>query len=90
MNVQIIGFGVSDDDMEFDGTSLAGGAMRWRAPELYKPLGDNLVDFTPVLTLACDVYSLGSLILQVSLCETMGKYTFMTFHADTYRENPIP
>ncbi|KAF7978778.1 hypothetical protein HWV62_44824 [Athelia sp. TMB] len=65
MHAQIIGFGVSDEDMEFDGTSLAGGAMRWRAPELYKPLGDNLVDFTPVLSLACDVYSLGSLMLQI-------------------------
>lgn len=67
MSASIIGFGVSIEDIEFDCTSMAGGSMRWRAPELLSPTMEDSGDFTPVLTSACDIFSFGSITLQVSI-----------------------
>lgn len=61
----MIGFGLSSVEAELEGTSTAGAAMRWRAPELLPPMGADLYSFTPTLTLACDIYSFGSVTLQV-------------------------
>jgi serine/threonine protein kinase len=62
----LVDFGLSTIKAEFEGTSYCsstvGGAIRWRALELL-PLTPE--DFTPKLTAACDVYSYGSVMLQV-------------------------
>jgi serine/threonine protein kinase len=72
----IADFGLSAIKAEFENTpssywpSTVGGAIRWRAPELL-PAPSN--DYVPVLSSPCDVYSFGSLTLQVrdlSRCET--------------------
>jgi len=51
---------------EFQGTSYftssIGGAVRWAAPELYRVYEDHAF---PVVTAECDIYSYGSLTLQV-------------------------
>ncbi|KZP30416.1 kinase-like protein [Athelia psychrophila] len=67
----ITDFGLSILKAEFEGThymtSTAGGAIRYRAPELFPgPSNDPAVlnGFTPVLTPACDIWSLASVILQ--------------------------
>ncbi|KAF7978780.1 hypothetical protein HWV62_44828 [Athelia sp. TMB] len=66
----ITDFGLSTIPAEFDGTSLVtsivGGAMRFRAPELL-PTIDTEVDviFTAPLRPECDVYSLGSVLLEI-------------------------
>ena len=61
---RLIDFGLSTIKAEFEGTSFysptAGGALRWRALELF--LED---DVAPTLTAACDIYSYGSVTLQV-------------------------
>lgn len=67
MNASIVGFGVSIEDIEFDGASLAGGTMRWRSPELLSPAMEDSGDFAPVLTSACDIFSFGSITLHVSI-----------------------
>lgn len=60
-------FGLSTIRAEFQGTSYftssISGSIRWAAPELYQ-LKDE--DFGTGLTTDCDVYSFGSVILQVS------------------------
>ncbi|KAF7979520.1 hypothetical protein HWV62_42094 [Athelia sp. TMB] len=65
-------FGLSVIFPEFCGTSYwsrtAGGAIRWRAPELLPPSsGDDLEieAYVPVLTRHCDIYSFGSVALHV-------------------------
>jgi serine/threonine protein kinase len=62
----LVDFGLSTIKAVFEGTSYApstvGGAIRWRAPEL---LDFTEEDFTPILTTACDIYSYGSVMLQV-------------------------
>jgi serine/threonine protein kinase len=59
-------FGMSKIAAEFQGTSYftssIGGAIRWAAPELYCVYEDHM---SPVATAASDVYSYGSLTLQV-------------------------
>jgi serine/threonine protein kinase len=63
---RLIDFGLSTIKPEFDGNSFnsstIGGAIRWLAPELLPGFGK-----TRVLNLSSDIYSLGSVILQVSL-----------------------
>lgn len=39
--------------------------MRFRALEISPPMEENIDNFKPELTFACDVYSLGSVVLQV-------------------------
>ena len=52
--------------VEFQGTSYftetIGGTIRWAAPELFRIHEDGS---SPTLTAACDIYSYGSVILQV-------------------------
>ena len=59
-------FGLSTIKAEFEGTSYysstVGGALRWRAPEL---LAVSEHDVAPNLSTACDIYSYGSIMLQV-------------------------
>lgn len=64
-NAYLIGFGLSSVEVEFEGTSTVGGAMRWRAPELLPLVKGDLYGYTPTLTSACDIYSFGSVTLQV-------------------------
>ena len=69
----ITDFGLSMIIIEFDGThyvtSTVGGAMRYRAPELLPSNAAEIMSdgfqFTAVLTPACDIWSLASVILQV-------------------------
>lgn len=68
---RLVDFGLSTIQAEFQGTSFitstVGGAMRYRAPELLPAIEADVHDvFKPILTTMCDVYSLGSVILQVS------------------------
>lgn len=67
----LLGFGLSSIHAEFEGTSYwsstVGGAVRWRAIELLPPVNGDLYEFTPVVTPSCDIYSFGSVMLQV--CE---------------------
>lgn len=62
----ITDFGLSAIKAEFGNThywpSTVGGAIRWRAPELLPTPSNN---YAPVLNSPCDVYSFGSLTLQV-------------------------
>lgn len=59
-------FGFSTLLAEFQGTSyftsLIGGAVRWAAPEMYRIENDHIA---PANTLS-DIYSFGSVMLQVS------------------------
>ncbi|KIM73779.1 hypothetical protein PILCRDRAFT_828831 [Piloderma croceum F 1598] len=63
---RVADFGMSKIAAEFQGTSYftssIGGAIRWAAPELYCIYEDHT---SPVATAASDVYSYGSLTLQV-------------------------
>ncbi|KAF7978779.1 hypothetical protein HWV62_44826 [Athelia sp. TMB] len=66
----ITDFGLSVIPAEFGGTSFitstVGGAIRFRAPELLPTADTKLeVKFKTQLTLECDVYSLGSVLLEV-------------------------
>ncbi|KAF7975592.1 hypothetical protein HWV62_9155 [Athelia sp. TMB] len=65
----LVDFGLSFIKAEFEGTSywssMMGGAIRWRAPELLPPLAGDETDFKPNLTSACDIYSYGSVMLHV-------------------------
>ncbi|KAF7979519.1 hypothetical protein HWV62_42092 [Athelia sp. TMB] len=63
-------FGLSVILPEFLGTSYwsrtAGGAMRWRAPELLPPPSldvKEIESYEPALTRLCDIYSFGSVAL---------------------------
>ncbi|KZP30422.1 kinase-like protein [Athelia psychrophila] len=64
----ITDFGLSILKAEFEGThymtSTVGGAFRYRAPELLPSDEKEVINFKPVLTSACDVWSLASVILQ--------------------------
>ncbi|KZP15192.1 kinase-like protein [Athelia psychrophila] len=65
----ITDFGLSILKAEFEGThymtSTVGGAFRYRAPELLPSNAAAVLDgFSPVLTPACDIWSLASVILQ--------------------------
>lgn len=70
-NACLTGFGLSAIKAEFEGSSYwsstVNGSMRYRAPELLPPIDGDLYDFAPIVTSACDIYSLGSVMLQV--CE---------------------
>jgi hypothetical protein len=61
----LVDFGLSTIKAAFEDTysqSTVGGAIRWRALELLHFTEEN---FTPILTAACDIYSYGSVMLQV-------------------------
>lgn len=62
----LVDFGLSSIKAEFEGTSYwsstVGGAIRWRALELL-PTPKN--GYNPILTTACDIYSFGSVMLEV-------------------------
>ncbi|KAF7979242.1 hypothetical protein HWV62_43216 [Athelia sp. TMB] len=65
-------FGLSVILPEFLGTSYwsrtAGGAIRWRAPELLPPSSEDDLEieaYAPVLSRSCDIYSFGSVALHV-------------------------
>ncbi|KZP15374.1 kinase-like protein [Athelia psychrophila] len=66
---RLIDFGLSLIKAEFDDTSFSnsriGGAFRFRALEIAPPINGDYLNYNPVLTFACDIYSLGSVILQV-------------------------
>ncbi|KZP15375.1 kinase-like protein [Athelia psychrophila] len=66
---RLIDFGLSLIRDEFEDTSFinskVGGALRFRALEMSPPAEGEYQNFNPVLTFKCDVYSLGSVILQV-------------------------
>ncbi|KZP15391.1 kinase-like protein [Athelia psychrophila] len=66
---RLIDFGLSLIRAEFENTSFinsaTGGALRFRALEISPPVDGDYENFNPVLTFACDVYSLGSVVLQV-------------------------
>ncbi|KZP04739.1 kinase-like protein [Athelia psychrophila] len=66
---RLIDFGLSLIRDEFEDTSFinskVGGAPRFRALEMSPPADGDYQNFNPVLTFKCDVYSLGSVILQV-------------------------
>ncbi|KAF7975062.1 hypothetical protein HWV62_10567 [Athelia sp. TMB] len=66
---RLVDFGLSSIMAEFENTSFItstiGGYLRFRALELMPPLDGSYEDFKPVLTPACDVYSLGSVVLQI-------------------------
>ncbi|KZP30845.1 kinase-like protein [Athelia psychrophila] len=67
---RLVDFGLSTIMEEFQGTSFmtstVGGAMRYRAPELLPSTEADVHDvFKPTLTTMCDVYSLGSVVLQI-------------------------
>ncbi|KZP21582.1 kinase-like protein [Athelia psychrophila] len=68
-NACLTDFGMSMVPL-FAGTSYwsktVGGAMRWRAPELIATLEiEDIEDYVPDLTVKCDIYSFGSLVLHV-------------------------
>jgi serine/threonine protein kinase len=60
------GFGLSAINKEFEGipyySSAVGSVLRWRAPELLVVSGR---DVAPNPSTACDIYSYGSIMLQV-------------------------
>lgn len=76
---RLVDFGLSSIKAQFAGTSYwtstAGGAIRWRAPELLPPWpmeeGSDLNDFVPNLTVACDIFSFGCVMLHVSCCASL-------------------
>lgn len=54
---------------EFEGTSYltgTGGAVRWAAFELYHMYGDGDEPHSAVISTESDIYSFGSVMLQVS------------------------
>ena len=65
----LVDFGLSAIKVAFEGISYyestVGGALRWRAPELLAVSEDHVL---PNLNTACDVYSYGSVMLQVCTC----------------------
>ncbi|KZP09975.1 kinase-like protein, partial [Athelia psychrophila] len=62
-------FGLSSIQADSEGTgywtSTIGGAIRWRAPELLPSLVSDVYTFQPDLSWRCDIYSFGSVMLQV-------------------------
>ena len=85
---RLIDFGLSTIKPEFDGNSFnsstVGGAIRWLAPELLAGFGR-----TRVLSRPSDIYSLGSVILQVSLTFHKQAHTLMHISSGTFRESSI-
>ncbi|KZP09930.1 kinase-like protein [Athelia psychrophila] len=67
----LVDFGLSSIKVQFEGTSYwsstAGGAIRWRAPELLPrwPVEEDsdLDSFVPDLRVACDIFSFGCVML---------------------------
>ena len=62
-------FGLSKIMAEFEGTSYltgTGGAVRWAAFELYHVYGDDDEPQPALISKQSDIYSFGSIILQVS------------------------
>ncbi|KAF7975061.1 hypothetical protein HWV62_16126 [Athelia sp. TMB] len=66
---RLVDFGLSSIMAAFENTSFLtltiGGALRFRALEISPPLHGSPEDFHPTLTTACDIYSLGSVTLQI-------------------------
>ena len=73
-SARLADFGLSSIVAEFEDTSFItstiGGYLRFRALEIMPPLNGDYEDFRPMLTPACDVYSLGGVVLQVCLMNT--------------------
>jgi len=72
-------FGLSKIMVEFEGTSYftgTRGAVRWAASELYR--GNDDEDYVPVINKECDIYSFGSVMLQV----LSGKIPYYYFKRD--------
>ena len=91
-NARLVDFGLSTIKAEFEGTSYSlstvGGAIRWRAREL---LPFTPEDFTPKLTAACDVYSYGSIMLQVRTnTGNQVSMFFLTTPLDSFGQDPVP
>lgn len=63
----LIAFGLSYGSAESDSNPTIDKSLRWRAAELVPSIDNLMNDFTPVLTQACDVYSFGNIMLQVSI-----------------------
>jgi serine/threonine protein kinase len=63
-------FGLSTMLLEFIGpsylTSSIGGNIRWAAAELFEVPEDDEEEAAVALTMECDIYSFGSITLQVS------------------------
>ena len=70
---RLVDFGLSSIMAAFENTSFLtltiGGALRFRALEISPPLHVSHEDFHPTLTTACDIYSLGSVTLQVGFID---------------------
>ncbi|KAF7982001.1 hypothetical protein HWV62_30845 [Athelia sp. TMB] len=68
-SARLTDFGLSTIIAEFEDTSFItstiGGYLRFRALEIMPPLTGDYEGFKPVLTPACDVYSLGGVVLQI-------------------------
>ncbi|KAF7973762.1 hypothetical protein HWV62_14220 [Athelia sp. TMB] len=67
-------FGLSHLKTDSQGTSYMtmtiGGALRWRAPELVPHQDTDLYEkFLPILTFKCDIYSMATVVLEVSLTQ---------------------
>ena len=60
-------FGISTIILEFVGTNSIRGNIRWAAAELFDaPKDDKKGDASVSLSKECDIYSFGSITLQVS------------------------
>ena len=85
---RLIDFGLSTIKPDFDVTSFdsstIGGAVRWLAPELLPSTGK-----TRVLSRPSDIYSLGSVILQVSLALHKQGHTLTRISLGTFRESSL-
>jgi len=73
---RLVDFGLSIIKAEFEGTSYSrvGGALRYRAPELLS-ISEN--DFSSILNYACDIYSYGSVTLQVGIATSFDSRTIL-------------
>ncbi|KZP07774.1 kinase-like protein [Athelia psychrophila] len=80
----LTGFGMFAVKSEHEGacywSSTIGGGMRYRAPELLPPLEGDMFDFKPVVTQSCDIYSMGSVILQL----LSGTVPYKEIRSDVY------
>ena len=75
---------------EFQGTSYftetIGGTIRWADPELFRIREDGS---TPTLTAACDIYSYGSVILQVRICYNQSCLCFNPWYSGTFGSSAV-